>query len=211
MYLAAEGIIGAGKSTFCRSLARVNGWRLLEEPVEGNKLLPLFYEDPKRWAFTLQIAMLHNRYRMQQVAAHDPSVCILDRSLPGDRVFARLHTRLGNMDPREWDTYEDCYDAMCAVRPPMLMVFLEVDPEVAMRRVNRRARGMESGIQLQYLRDLADGYEELIRDSETGNHHWSRGIRVVRLSWNEEHADPEGAALRAAPELAERLREAGRR
>jgi deoxyadenosine/deoxycytidine kinase len=96
MYVAVEGIIGAGKSTLASFLAKKMDWRMLAEPIDGNPLLAKFYEDPKRWAFTMQIRMLHERYRLQQVAAHDHQPCILDRSLPGDRVFAKLQVAYGN-------------------------------------------------------------------------------------------------------------------
>lgn len=199
-YVAVEGCIGSGKTSLAKAIAVMQGWRLLEEPVEGNDLLPAFYADPKRWAFTLQVALLHSRYRAQQVAAHDQQVCVLDRSLAGDFCFGRLHERSGNMHPLEWKTYQACYEAMNAVRPPFVMLFLSVDPVVALARVKKRARGMEVGVSLQYLTDLCEEYERLLTDIESGQHHWSRGIRVKRLDWNDDR-DPVAAAKELAPML----------
>lgn len=204
-YVAIEGAIGAGKSTLSKVLAEDTGWLLLPEPVEENPILPLFYEDPNRWAFTMQINMLHWRYRQQQVAGHSHVPCIIDRSLPGDRVFAKLMTRYGNMHEMEWKVYESCYRSMSMVRPPFLLVYLEVDPEVALARIYQRARGVEVGIKLKYLQDLDAEYENLLNEIESGDHAWSRGIKVMRLPWNDDKVD-----LRASAAYQDLLQEAKR-
>jgi deoxyadenosine/deoxycytidine kinase len=192
-YISVEGLIGAGKSTLSKALAEDLGWMLLPEPVEENPVLPLFYEDPKRWGFAMQIQMLHWRWRQQQVAGHSHVTCIIDRSLPGDRVFAKLQTKYGNMHEMEWSIYESCYRSMSSTRPPFLMIYLEVDPEIALARIYERARNVEVGIKIDYLIDLDDEYEELIRAIESGNHQWSRGIKVLRVPWNDHAVDPRKA------------------
>lgn len=191
--IAIEGLIGSGKSTRAQHLCRRTGWQLLPEPVEGNDVLPLFYQDPKRFAFTLQIAMLHARFRHQQVAGFSFTPCVLDRSLPGDRVFAALHTKYGNMTSVEWRVYEACYRAMTSVQPPALMIFLDVKPEIAFARMQRRGRAMESGVTLEYLQDLATGYHDLMDEIESGHHAWSRGIEVMRVPWNGDITDWDNA------------------
>lgn len=184
VYVAVEGVIGAGKTSLARAIGKRLGWRVLEEPVDGNKLLPLFYEDPKKWAFPFQIKMLHSRYASQNEAAYSRQMCVLDRSLPGDRVFAWLHRLYGNMHAVEWEVYEECYRVMSAIRPPALLLYLRVSPEVAEARMKKRARTVESGVPLAYLRDLATHYDELINTIEGGRHAWSRGLRVQRLDWD---------------------------
>lgn len=189
MYVAIEGLIGSGKSTLSRWITEKLGWWLLPEPVEDNPILPLFYEDQKRWAFSMQIYMLHIRYRQQQVAGHSHIPCVLDRSLPGDRCFAKLQTKYGNMHEMEWRVYEDCYRSMSMVKPPFLMLYLDTSPEVAFNRIKNRARSVESGISLEYLVDLNTEYESLIKEIESGQHAWSRGISVLRVPWNDHHPD----------------------
>jgi len=50
-----EGGIGAGKTTLTEKMAKALNLRAIYEPVEGNPYLARFYEEPKRWAFPMQI------------------------------------------------------------------------------------------------------------------------------------------------------------
>jgi deoxyadenosine/deoxycytidine kinase len=189
-----EGIIGAGKTTLTHTLAERLRLRPLLEPVETNPYLERFYKDPKRWAFALQVELLHRRYAMQKLAAYEATSeggyagAVLDRGLPGDRVFCRQHVLAGNIDELEWQTYERAYDNMvCSLMPPSLLVFLDVTPEVALERIKQRRRVCEGSISLDYLRGLQRGYYDLLVEIEAGDHAWSRGIQVARIPWNVEH------------------------
>lgn len=192
--LWVEGIIGAGKTTLTDRLAKALSLRPIFEPVDSNPYLAKFYQDPARWAFPMQIELLHRRYAMQKLAAYEATMAggyngaILDRGLPGDRVFARLHMLAGNIDKLEWDTYERAYDTMtCSLIPPSLLIFLDVQPDVALERVRERARSAEVSIDLDYLKKLRKGYLDLMVEIESGEHAWSRGMDVMSLAWNSDH------------------------
>ena len=66
------GIIGSGKSSLSRELADAlgEGTLWLKEPDEtgGNPYLGDYYGDPKRWAFTMQLALLAHRFSQHQHA-----------------------------------------------------------------------------------------------------------------------------------------------
>lgn len=186
-----EGIIGSGKTTLAKQLARALNLRLLAEPVRTNPFLELFYRDQRRWAFSMQMYLLHRRYNLQQLAAHETlgdagfAGAILDRGLPGDRVFARLLTRNGFMHELEWRAYEYAYATMSlSLVPPSLLLFLEVEPAKALERIRKRARGAEVNIGLDYLEELRDGYLDLLAQLRAGLHHWSRGVSIMMLPWN---------------------------
>lgn len=193
-YIAIEGVIGAGKSTLARKICHDLDLRMMAEPVDDNPFLALFYDDPKRWAACMQFFLLQHRYRQQMVAAHSDITHVLDRSLPGDRVFAKLHMRYGNMHELEWKLYEQWYATMTAVRSPFLMVYLEVDPQTALARVKQRARGVEGSVGLSYLADLHDEYTNLIREIESGKREWARGITVLRVPWDADVGHDLGAS-----------------
>ena len=63
------------------------------------------------------------------------------------------------------------------IRYPDIMVFLDVEPEKAMERVNKRGRECEKDISLEYLVTLRDGYEEWLKDIEGK-------VPIIRLDWD---------------------------
>lgn len=186
-----EGIIGAGKSTLAKIIAERLRLRAFHEPVETNPYLEKFYQNPGRWAYPMQMHLMHYRYAMQKEAAYAAARgdgAVLDRGMPGDRVFCKLHMLAGNMDKLEWETYQMAYNIMaCSLTPPSLLVFLDVEPDVALDRVRSRARGVENSIELKYLSDLRRGYLDLLCEIESGSHPWAQGMQVMRLAWNTDH------------------------
>lgn len=193
-----EGLIGCGKTTFSKEVGKRLNLRVLEEPVDSNPYLDLFYKEPKRFAFGMQMHLLHVRYAMQQVASYEAtgvggaSGAILDRSLSGDRVFAKLHMKAGNIHPLEWDTYELSYSNMArSLLPPTLLIFLDVQPETAFDRMKKRNRAVESGVQLSYLKDLYVGYKELLEEAKHGLLPWAHAVKVTSLIWELDTVTPE--------------------
>lgn len=186
-----EGIIGSGKSTLTKTIAERLNLKAFHEPVESNPFLDRFYKDPERWAFPMQMYLMYQRFAMQKEAAYAAARgngAVLDRGMPGDRVFCKLHMLEGNIHKLEWMAYQASYDIMaCSLTPPSLLLFLDVEPDVALERVRARARGVESSIDLRYLVDLRKGYLDLLCEVESGSHAWAQGMEVMRLAWNTDH------------------------
>ena len=189
-----EGVMGAGKSTLTGALAWRLNYRAIDEPVESNFVLEPFYKDPEKYGFVMQMHLLMVRYNAQLAAAAEAIGClgydgaIIDRGLPGDRVFAQLF-----LTDIEWRVYEHAYNIMSSsLRPPSLLVYLDVEPEEALRRVQERGRKCEAGITLSYLEDLHKGYDSMLKEIESHKHAWSRGINVLRIPWTQPHLPVDG-------------------
>ena len=60
---------------------------------------------------------------------------------------------------------------------PNVIVYLDVSPERSMERIRERNRDVESGITIEYLSALYQGYEEFIADI-------SRIIPVIRVDYD---------------------------
>ena len=170
-----EGIIGAGKTTFATEIGKRLGLRVIEEPVEENPYLSLFYKDQKEYAFGFQMFMLHRRCIQQRLAADEATGvggfkgAILDRSLFGDRVFAKMHAEEGNIKEIDYNTYEMAYSFISrTLLPPSLLVFLDIQPETALVRVNKRKRPEEDGLPIEYLKKLRIGYLNMLRHYRAG-------------------------------------------
>ena len=200
-----ESNIGAGKTTFVREFSRFLGYRPYFEMADSNPYLKLFYGDFKRWAFPMQIQLMTRRYAQQQSAAYETLVhsewngAMIDRGLPGDRVFARKHFDMGNISGLEWDTYQELYELMTrTLTTPSLMIYLDASPDVCFKRArgndNSRNRDAETPMVddsfYKYLVDLEGYYFDLINEIKDGGNAWSSGIKVVQLDWNENSLDP---------------------
>ncbi|WP_455463183.1 deoxynucleoside kinase [Candidatus Hodarchaeum mangrovi] len=184
-----EGIIGCGKTTLTKKLSRTLNFRAIYEPV-NLELLEMFYRDQDRWAFAMQIDLLHRRYALQKLGSFESITgqgVIIDRGLPGDRVFAKMLYKAGKMDRIEWAIYERAYSVMTnSLIPPSIIIFMEVTPEIAQARIQARDRKAERDglIPLAYLKELEQGYLELLTEIESAYPAWSRGMRVLRLPFN---------------------------
>jgi len=186
-----EGIIGVGKSTYCKEIAERMNYRVIEEPVKSNPYLARFYEDPKKYAYEMQIYLLHRRIGLQQLAAAeslyspDFAGAMLDRSLFGDRVFEELHHEDGNISDIQHHAYLTAIRNMqLMIFPPTILIFLDAEPEVALNRIKERARGCEVGIGIDYLERLTQRYHRLIQDAKDGRYPWSHAVKILHKSWN---------------------------
>ncbi len=186
-----EGIIGVGKTTFAKELGRRLNFQTLEEPLNED-LLKIYYEDQDTWGFSFQIDMLHKRHEIHLKAMDIASMgkgVILDRGLPGDRVFANMLFKRNKIHPINWTIYENAYQfATHSIVPPNLLIFLDVTPEIAYERIKNRNRQAEQGdlLPLAYLEQLNAEYRELINEFYSGRHPWSNKTEIWEVDWNKD-------------------------
>ena len=155
-YIAIEGVIGAGKTSLTRLLARDLDARLNLEVVEENPFLVRFYADPHRHAFATQIFFLLSRYRQQQEFFQQDLFqrrIISDYVFAKDRIFANL-----NLSDAELQLYERVADELRGRVPvPDLVVYLQASVDVLMARIAHRGR--------EYERDMSRGYIESLNEA----------------------------------------------
>ena len=151
-----EGQIAAGKTTMGEYLERHYGiplYRELSNP-DTLSLLNLFYSDKRRWAFTMQIHFLNERFRMIK-DIHAAGGGLLDRSIFGDRIFAELLHEEQSMSGEEFRSYCTLLDNMLEhAESPALLVYLDCSVDAALERIIVRNRGLESEIPRDYLERL---------------------------------------------------------
>lgn len=143
--IAVSGVIGAGKSTFIEAMAGELSIPAFYENVQGNPLIPLMYEDPERWAFTLQMNFLREKY-VQMVKAKSVGNCLVERTIFENIMFSKTHYQEGNFNDVEWDVYKKMLDHFSQTAPvPDLMIFLDVSDDLALERIKQRGRPYEQG------------------------------------------------------------------
>ena len=179
MFIGIAGIIGAGKSTLAKSLADTLGYVTYNEPVKDNPYLDDFYADMNRWGAMMQIHLLFRRFEQhQQIVWTKSKGAVQDRTIYEDTIFARMLHEAGFIDQRDHETYVGHFNIMKRFLVyPDILIYLRVKPEVSMERIKERGRDMESGITLEYMEKLHQGYETFI--GEMDNY-----TRVLSLDWN---------------------------
>lgn len=161
--IVLAGMIGAGKSTITEMIANDLGSQAFFEQVDNNQILEKFYNDPKRWAFSLQIFFLNTRFRsIKQALTHQNNV--LDRSIYEDALFTHINFEEGNMSAAEMELYTDLLDNMMEEldsmpkKSPDLLIYLRGSLETHLERIQKRGRPFE---QVEGDAGLLDYYTKL--------------------------------------------------
>lgn len=202
-YVIIEGNIGVGKSTFAQALSNAIAMRgcrseYLPEPDDTtNPFLDQYYEDPSRYAYSMQMHLLHARFastRYAQAAAlAHRGWYILDRSYYGDICFANVQAKSGYFTPAECDSYLQAHRNMREfIEPPTAAIFLCAPPAICKQRIEKRARPCETGekpIPVEYLVALDEEIGKLERVLDAR-------CRVLHLPWHLDQT-PEQIAAQA--------------
>lgn len=179
VFIGIAGIIGAGKTTLATALGQHLGLDVHYEPVIDNEYLDDFYRETRKYAFAMQIYLLNRRFQQHQEIIWRGRGGVQDRTIYEDAIFAKTLRDMDLMDERDYETYVNLFrnlsNFMCR---PNFIIYLDVTPEKSMDRIRERARGCETGVSLEYLTQLYEGYDEFLKEI-------SRLIPVLRVQWNE--------------------------
>lgn len=163
--IVLSGPIGAGKSSLTGILAQHLHTQPFYESVDNNPVLPLFYKDPKKYAFLLQIFFLNTRFHsIKKALTEDNNV--LDRSIYEDSLFFHMNADIGRATPTEVQTYDALLKSMMAElqrmpkKHPDLLVHIKVSYPTMIKRIQKRGRSYE---QLSYDPTLESYYKRLLR------------------------------------------------
>ena len=177
IFIGIAGMIGAGKSTLATALGQHLGIDVHYEPVTDNEYLADFYRDTPRYSFAMQVYLLNRRFQQHQEIIWRGRSAVQDRTIYEDSIFAKMLARTGLMDERDYRTYVQLFrhmsNFMCK---PSVIVYLDVSPESSYERILTRNRGVESGIKLEYLTALHDGYQEFVASI-------SKVVPVIRVDY----------------------------
>lgn len=164
--IALSGPIGAGKTSLTELLTQHWGSDAYYESVDDNKILPLFYKDPKRYAFLLQIYFLNKRLDSIK-QANDGFRSVMDRSIYEDSLLFHLNADLGRATETEVKIYDSLLSNMMQELPrlsykknPDLLIHIDISFDTMLKRIKKRGRSYE---QIENDPSLYDYYKELNR------------------------------------------------
>ncbi|MCH3911021.1 MAG: deoxynucleoside kinase [Limosilactobacillus oris] len=147
--IAIAGTIGAGKTSLTQLLADHLNSKAFYESVDDNKILPLFYKNPKKYGFLLQIYFLNKR--IDEIKdSYDNDLNVLDRSIFEDALLFKLNADMGRATQTESDIYSSLLANMMEELPeqphqkaPDLLITIRVSFETMLKRIEKRGRSYE--------------------------------------------------------------------
>ena len=147
--IALAGTIGAGKTSLTQLLADHLNSKAFYESVDDNKILPLFYKNPKKYGFLLQIYFLNKR--IDEIKdSYDNDLNVLDRSIFEDALLFKLNADMGRATQTESDIYSSLLANMMEELPeqphqkaPDLLITIQVSFETMLKRIEKRGRSYE--------------------------------------------------------------------
>ena len=187
VHIAIAGNIGSGKTTLTTMLAKHYGWIPRFEPVDINPYLEDYYKDIARWSFCLEVYFLKQRFRDLLEIRKSDSTVVQDRSIyEGVYVFTANNRDMGNLSDRDYETYMELFEIMTDVAQlPDLMIYLRASVPHLVKNIQKRGRAYEQTMQLEYLKNLNQRYEDFIFNKYKGK------VLVVEADDNDFQHDPD--------------------
>lgn len=163
--IVLSGPVGAGKSSLTSILSKYLGTKPFYESVDDNPVLPLFYKDPKKYTYLLQLFFLNTRFHSIKKALSDDNN-VLDRSIYEDSLFFHMNADIGRANDLEVQTYDALLESMMKElnrmpkKHPDLLVHINVSYDTMISRIQKRGRSYE---QLSFDPTLEDYYKRMLR------------------------------------------------
>lgn len=168
--LVLAGTIGAGKTSLTHMLSDHLHTPAYYESVDDNQILPLFYKDPQKYAFLLQIDFL-NRRLDDIKAAWSNNESVMDRSIFEDSLLFHLNADLGRATDTEVQIYDSLLQNMMQELPdtprsknPDLLIHINISFDTMLERIQKRGRSYEQidadPSLYEYYRDLNQRYND---------------------------------------------------
>ena len=163
-YLAIEGNIGAGKTSLAKIIAQDFNAKLVLERFADNAFLPKFYKEPKRYAFTLEMSFLADRY--QQISDDLSQLDLFKDFIVSDYdVFKSLIFSKITLPEDEFILYRKLFYLMYKdIAKPDLYVYLYQNTERLQENIKKRGRDYEQNIEDDYLEKINAGYLEFLKN-----------------------------------------------
>ena len=164
-FIAIEGNIGAGKTTLATMLAKDWDARLMLEEFAENSFLPLFYENPDKYAFPLELSFLGERFEQlkKTLVATDlfNPLVVSDYYILKSLLFAKI-----NLGEAEYNLFHKLFYIIFDSFPkPDLIVYLDSSISTLQKNIKHKGRPYELNIKNEYLESLHKNYMEAFKQT----------------------------------------------
>lgn len=160
LIICIDGIPGAGKTTLLNGL--LHRYYCFPEPLSEWKLLPLFYENPSKYAFPFHLEILLSQFK-QKLKFPNCGIVLVERCPWTSRhIFAPLL-----LNENELNLYNQLYENL--KYNVDYFIYLETRPTLAIQRIRSRSiphSTADGKISLKYLEKLNDQYSNNLKIGE---------------------------------------------
>jgi deoxyadenosine/deoxycytidine kinase len=162
-FITIEGNIGAGKTTLATLLHKHFNARLILEEFADNPFLPKFYENPKQYAFPVELFFMAERYKQLKdlITTNDlfNTVTISDYLFTKCLLFAKV-----TLPSDEYRLYQRLFDIIHQqLVQPDILIYLHAPVHKLQENIRKRNRSYEQKIDDDYLLSIQDTYTQYIR------------------------------------------------
>ncbi len=156
-FIAIEGNIGSGKTTFSEMLAEQFQCKLILEQFADNPFLSKFYQQPERHAFPLELFFMAERYQqLGELTSGDlfSAQLISDYFFMKSKLFAQ-----NNLKEDELLLFNRLFDIALKNLPrPNVLLYLHSDVNRLQVNIRKRGRDYEKNITNDYLLQIQERY-----------------------------------------------------
>jgi deoxyadenosine/deoxycytidine kinase len=170
MKIVIDGLIGAGKSTQAELISGFFDLKVVKEPIDDWPL-DLFYENPKRWGFLMQTAVLSSFSSLRYCDG------IFERSPQSSKeVFWKNLVQSGVVTKTEDEVFQRLFSSL--EWKPDVTIYVSTPPEVCYRHIQARGQTGDAAVSMEYLNTLDAYYTRYIANHD-GTVHVVDGDRSV--------------------------------
>jgi deoxyadenosine/deoxycytidine kinase len=162
-FITVEGNIGAGKTTLTNLLAKHFNAKTVLEEFADNPFLSKFYDNPKQYAFPVELFFMAERYKqlkeMNQSKDMFHTVTISDYLFTKCLLFAKV-----TLPEEEFRLYQKLFDIIHSqLTFPDVLIYLHAPVSKLQLNIKKRNRPYEQNIPDEYLFNLQETYTSYIK------------------------------------------------
>ncbi len=157
-YIVIEGNIGAGKTLLSNMLSERLGAELILEEFADNPFLPLFYQNPERYAFPVELFFMTERHKQLEGLLSEGN--LFKKNVFSDYIFSKtLLFAKQNLEAEELSLFQKLFYTLNASFPkPNLLVYLHRSIDNLMINIKNRGRSYEADMSAAYLQKIEKAY-----------------------------------------------------